>query len=407
MADTEQKCQFCGAKKSTGRRFIGGGGVIICQDCIKSSYDILLRLDQLDKKRNDDFPSVKNLKKPSEIVSFLDQYVVGQDRAKRSIAVAVYNHYKRVRNLVDPDVDIEKSNILMIGPTGSGKTYLARSLAKILGVPFAISDATTLTESGYVGEDVESVLFRLIKAADNDIQKAQKGIVYIDEIDKIARKGENPSITRDVSGEGVQAALLKILEGTVAYVPPKGGRKHPEATMLEIDTSNILFICGGAFSGIEKNIAGRNNKAIGFDPAAEENKEETLSEQLRELTPQDLIKYGMTPEFVGRLPVIVALDELDEEALVRILTEPRNSLVKQYQRLLLLDGVKLEFEPEALREIARIAIRKKTGARGLRAIMEAVMEDTMYRIPDEDNVKKCIITKAAVQGEEKPVFITG
>jgi ATP-dependent Clp protease ATP-binding subunit ClpX len=296
----------------------------------------------------------------------------------------------------------------MIGPTGSGKTYLARSLAKILGVPFAISDATTLTEAGYVGEDVESVLFRLIKAADYNIEKAQKGIVYIDEIDKIARKGENLSITRDVSGEGVQAALLKILEGTVATVPPKGGRKHPEAAMLEIDTSNILFICGGAFSGIEKIIANRNdNKTIGFDPASEEKKEETLSEQLRELTPQDLIKFGLTPEFVGRLPVIVALDELDEEALVRILTEPKNSLVKQYQRLLLLDGVKLEFEPEALREIARIAIRKQTGARGLRAIMEAVMEDTMFRIPDEDNVKKCIITKAAVLGEDKPVFIKG
>ena len=412
MADKEQKCQFCGATKSSGKRFIGGGGVIICSDCIKSSYDILLRLDQADKKRYDDFPSVQNMKKPSEIVSFLDQYVVGQDRAKRAIAVAVYNHYKRVRNLgvLNADIlnaDIEKSNILMIGPTGSGKTYLARSLAKILGVPFAIADATTLTEAGYVGEDVESVLFRLIKAADNDILKAQKGIVYIDEIDKIARKGENPSITRDVSGEGVQAALLKILEGTVASVPPKGGRKHPEAAMLEIDTSNILFICGGAFSGIEKIIANRNdNKTIGFDPASEEKKEETLSEQLRELTPQDLIKFGLTPEFVGRLPVIVALDELDEEALVRILTEPKNSLVKQYQRLLLLDGVKLEFEPEALREIARIAIRKQTGARGLRAIMEAVMEDTMFRIPDEDNVKKCIITKAAVLGEEKPVFTT-
>ena len=412
MADKEQKCQFCGATKSSGKRFIGGGGVIICSDCIKSSYDILLRLDQADMKRYDDFPSVQNMKKPSEIVSFLDQYVVGQDRAKRAIAVAVYNHYKRVRNLgvLNADIlnaDIEKSNILMIGPTGSGKTYLARSLAKILGVPFAIADATTLTEAGYVGEDVESVLFRLIKAADNDILKAQKGIVYIDEIDKIARKGENPSITRDVSGEGVQAALLKILEGTVASVPPKGGRKHPEAAMLEIDTSNILFICGGAFSGIEKIIANRNdNKTIGFDPASEEKKEETLSEQLRELTPQDLIKFGLTPEFVGRLPVIVALDELDEEALVRILTEPKNSLVKQYQRLLLLDGVKLEFEPEALREIARIAIRKQTGARGLRAIMEAVMEDTMFRIPDEDNVKKCIITKAAVLGEEKPVFTT-
>ena len=407
MGEQEKKCQFCNTPKSSGRRFIGGGGVIICEDCIKSSYDILRHLRQRDEKWGaaGSYLKDEDLKKPREIVEFLDQYVIGQDKAKRSIAVAVYNHYKRIRSMCDPDLDIEKSNILMIGPTGSGKTYIARSLAKILGVPFAISDATSLTESGYVGEDVESVLYRLIKAADGDIRKAETGIVYIDEIDKIARKGENPSITRDVSGEGVQHALLKILEGTVASVPPKGGRKHPEATYLEIDTSNILFICGGAFSGIDKILAD-GSSSIGFESDLDEKKK-TFSEQLRGLTPQDLIKYGLTPEFVGRLPVLVALDELDEDALVRILTEPRNSLVKQYQRLLKLDGVELEFEPEALREIAGIAIRKNTGARGLRAIMEAVMEDTMFRIPDEDNVKKCIITKAAVLGEEKPVFITG
>lgn len=408
MREEEKKCQFCGTTKSSGRRFIGGGGVIICEDCIKSSYDILRHLRQVDEKRSSagSYLRDEDLKKPREIVEFLDKYVIGQDRAKRSIAVAVYNHYKRIRNMDDPDTDIEKSNILMIGPTGSGKTYIARSLAKILGVPFAISDATSLTESGYVGEDVESVLYRLIKAADGDIRKAETGIVYIDEIDKIARKGENPSITRDVSGEGVQHALLKILEGTVASVPPKGGRKHPEATYLEIDTSNILFICGGAFVGIEKNMTdGNNGKTIGFDPASEGKKKKTFSEQLRGLTPQDLIKFGLTPEFVGRLPVIVALDELDEDALVRILTEPRNCLVKQYQKLMAIDGVILEFEPEAVREIARIAMRKNTGARGLRAIMESVMEETMFRIPDEKNVKKCIITKAAVLGEEQPVII--
>ena len=410
MAENVQKCLFCGKPKSaTNKRFIGGGGAIICEDCIKASNDILVRLRKADEeKKQSGFVTAEDMKKPRELVEFLDQYVVGQSRAKRALAVAVYNHYKRINGSGDPDVELEKSNILMIGPTGSGKTYIARSLAKVLGVPFAIADATTLTEAGYVGEDVENVLLKLIKAANDDIKRAEKGIVYIDEIDKIARSGENRSITKDVSGEGVQHALLKILEGTVASVPPQGGRKHPQQEMLKIDTRNILFICGGAFAGIEKIVERENNKnTIGFGKAFDKKEEKTLSEQLRGLTPQDLMKFGLTPEFVGRLPIFVALDELDEEAMVRILTEPRNSLVKQYQKLLELDGVELEFEDEALREIAQIAMRKNTGARGLRAIMENIMQDIMFSIPDEKDVKKVIITKAFVLEEDDPVIIRG
>ncbi len=403
----QNKCSFCGKTQEQVRKLIvGPENVFICDECVGLCRELID--DEFYDDKLDDFVGDENINliKPVEMKRFLDQYVVGQDEAKKMLSVAVYNHYKRVLAQKNLDVELQKSNILMIGPTGSGKTYLAQTLAKILNVPFAIADATALTEAGYVGEDVENILLKIIQAADYDIARAEHGIIYIDEIDKITRKSENTSITRDVSGEGVQQGLLKILEGTDASVPPQGGRKHPQQEMYHIDTTNILFICGGAFDGLEKIIEARiGQKAIGFNADITGGHKENIGDLFRQVLPQDLVKFGLIPEFIGRVPVNVALDMLDEEALVRILTEPKNAITKQYKKMFELDGVELEFEEEALRAIARRSDERKTGARGLRAIMESIMMDSMYEIPSEPDVVRCIITKEAAEGTEKPVLI--